>query len=631
MRLTTAVLVLLISLVTITFASDDVLTIWRMDGDIFNEVGGGYNQFAKSPSKATLHAVNDVYRGSGGRSLRIDYDKQPDGFCGAWVHLFDFETPANERVFVDTEMYPYVSFWVKGAKGGEQFNVQMADPEWLAMEDSVSAGPVEAYLPDGVTTEWQEVVVPFDDFGLSEYKAAVFTLNFTEQGSGSVYIDDLTFKKTPDAEVAFTDAPKYEDQEINPDLVRVMWVWHTKTIAPDPEQVKELIDFSNAHKINEFFLQVVYHFDTDDDGKTIVVIEDQEHLENLIKECTKNGIKIHALDGYPEFALTEFHHKPLAFVQAIIDYNNTVDKDAQFYGVHLDNEPYQIMGFDGPARESILTQYLELNQKIMDLIKSEGSDMVYGPDIPMWWDEAVPPTVATFNGVRKDVAKHTIDIVDNVGIMDYRDFAGGVDGIVKHGQGEIDYADKVGKKVYIGVETFKYVPMDIVFVYGPPEDVWQQALADDENMFYTSTVKDFKVRAISSGGRRYLGIARPENMKDPKVFDEALIELYNRFGATTGGREADLFDISLDAANAIQTNPEYEGFEEFTIKDDDGNVKAMGFKTTEYMLGKITFAEESKAELEEVFKEVAEAYADNPSFIGFAIHFYKTYRDLPDE
>ena len=99
---------------------------------------------------------------------------------------------------------------------------------------------------------------------------------------------------------------------------------------------------------------------------------------------------------------------------------------------------------------------------------------------------------------------------------------------------------------------------------------------------------------------------------------------------TAQGRTADFSDVSMEAADMINRNPEYEGFEEFTVKDAKGNLVAAGFNTTEYMLDKITFAGTSKRRLEAVLEETADYYMAHPSFIGFAIHYYTTFKDLPE-
>lgn len=71
----------------------------------------------------------------------------------------------------------------------------MADRNWLTIGDSVKAGSIERYLPDGVTTEWQEVVVPLEDFGLLDFsQMGSFVINFYKKQESTLYLDDLKFR-----------------------------------------------------------------------------------------------------------------------------------------------------------------------------------------------------------------------------------------------------------------------------------------------------------------------------------------------------------------------------------------------------------------------------------------------------
>lgn len=60
----------------------------------------------------------------------------------------------------------------------------------------------------------------------------------------------------------------------------------------------------------------------------------------------------------------------------------------------------------------------------------------------------------TFRNVRKAASFHSLDLLDNVGVMDYRNAASGRDGLIAHARELLDYADHAnGAKVYVGVET----------------------------------------------------------------------------------------------------------------------------------------------------------------------------------
>ena len=206
MRFMLVIATVLLSLSNVTFALDDVVEVWDFDEGLLNNLDGGYNHFIFKPANLRHYLSVDNHRGSGGRSLQIHYSREEVGACGVWMHLFDSNAEKNQRTFYSADDYPYVSFWVRGEQGGEDFDIQIADKEWLDKEDSVVAGPVGAYLKDGVTTEWQEVVIPIKDAGLNGKDITTLTLNFAGNGNGTVYVDDVYLKKTIDAPVPESNA-----------------------------------------------------------------------------------------------------------------------------------------------------------------------------------------------------------------------------------------------------------------------------------------------------------------------------------------------------------------------------------------------------------------------------------------
>ena len=91
---------------------------------------------------------------------------------------------------------------VKGKEGSETFEIGMADKNWSIIGDSLKAGPVEKYLPGGVTKEWQEVNIPLKNFGaLDLIEMSSFVINFYKSSKGVIYIDDLKFYRKTEEDV----------------------------------------------------------------------------------------------------------------------------------------------------------------------------------------------------------------------------------------------------------------------------------------------------------------------------------------------------------------------------------------------------------------------------------------------
>lgn len=161
------------------------------DGDQ-NNLGGKLNVYQRAPSAADKEFVTTQRRGSFGRALRIHADRQPEGFCGMWMHFFDMDAVQPE--YMDTNGFRYLSFWVKGEQGGEEFTVKLADKKWIAKQDSIAVGAITDFLPGGVTTEWQQVLVPLHTNDLLAWnQLGGLSLDFDKSGSYTVYLDDVCF------------------------------------------------------------------------------------------------------------------------------------------------------------------------------------------------------------------------------------------------------------------------------------------------------------------------------------------------------------------------------------------------------------------------------------------------------
>ena len=161
------------------------------DHSNLNLLGRKANAYKRLPSVCEFTRVISK-RGPVGqvnRALRLDFDKKSSGWCGYYTLLNQIDGD-----YFDLTPYKEVRFWVRGEKGGETFEIGMADRSWLTIGDSVKAGMVERYLPKGVTTGWQEVVIPLADFGKLDWgQMGSFVINFPKPGVGTLYLDDLRF------------------------------------------------------------------------------------------------------------------------------------------------------------------------------------------------------------------------------------------------------------------------------------------------------------------------------------------------------------------------------------------------------------------------------------------------------
>lgn len=150
-----------------------------------------FSREAVSPSAPTPGVDQDIpgVEAETNRALRLDFEKASTGWCGYYTLLNQID-----GAYYDLSGYKEVAFFVRGAQGGELFEIGMADRSWLTIGDSVKAGEITRYLPKGVTTEWQEVVISLSDFGKLDWtQMGSFVINFNRPGEGVIYIDNLRF------------------------------------------------------------------------------------------------------------------------------------------------------------------------------------------------------------------------------------------------------------------------------------------------------------------------------------------------------------------------------------------------------------------------------------------------------
>ncbi|MGH8518787.1 MAG: hypothetical protein ACREUE_15155 [Panacagrimonas sp.] len=240
---------------------------------------------------------------------------------------------------------------------------------------------------------------------------------------------------------------------------RALWVWDSAPLLQDPSARQRFLEFCAARDIGIAWLQV----SRSPGGNRL---QHEQQWRQLLHDAHRSGVSIHALDGAPDYARRERHYAVLELVDTVIRFNREAVPGQRFDGTHLDIEPYQLAGWQLPLiRERLLAEYLELNARVQRTVRAEGG-LEYGVDIPFWWqyrDEQTGAAIGdvTFEGVRKPASFHILDLVDNAGIMDYRNMADGSDGIIAHARGLLEYANTTRAKVFVGVETSSVAQVEL--------------------------------------------------------------------------------------------------------------------------------------------------------------------------
>ncbi len=444
-----------------------------------NNAGGWTSPFSSGKSYCRLDYVSDT-RGYKGYNCKVTFYKGNSGFSGFWVQIIDFKQNENKwkPINLNKKGIRYLSFKVKGLKGGEDFLIRVADTSWVKREDSVPIGKVSRFLKHSITTEWEEVLIPVSEFeriDVTKFAEIVFESVLPEKVE--VFIDDVCFKSRKNEKVKLKRRlnKSMKEEKIKSDIA--MWAWYSEDYL-NRKSRKKLINFCKKNNINIIFAQINMKWKN---NNRIAIIEEKDKWREFIRDAHKNGIKVHLLDGYKEFAKLKNHIKMLSQVKAVIDYNKSVKEDERFDGIHHDNEVYLTdewkEGYE--AQKRLLSQELLLIKKIKLLLKRYHSSMEYGIDIPFWYDEGKTPDgtgfYVNFDNKKLPVIEHFIRLCDNVGIMDYRNMATGPDGIIAHGSGEVMTATKLKKKsIFIGVETLNIEPAKITFYNHTKKDLWKE-------------------------------------------------------------------------------------------------------------------------------------------------------------
>ena len=630
-----------ISCVNASENPEGLLFVTNFENGIQNNLGGYYNKFERAPSTASTFLMPGISRGQNGRSLRVTSDRKDDGFCGVWMHFFNFRQKAEQ--YLDVSEYEYLSFWVRGQKGGEKFRLKLADAEWIGQEDALPIGQIRDFLPRGVTTQWQEVLVPIKQFNTLDFtRMGGMTLDFDTPGRYVVYIDDVAFKTNKDVKTPLINQPA-SNARVKEPFPRAMWVWSTKELLFNKNNARdEFFDFCKQERIDQIWLQLIYAFDPNisvtqvpllggEPFKVKCNIHFQDDFRQLLRRAHKEGMTVHVLDGYPEFAQKIYHPMPLAIVDAVIEFNHKSRPDERFDGIHFDNEPYLMIGWrDDDRKQEIMTDFFDLISQCQDRV-SEGSEMVFGVDIPFWWHDIE----IEFNGEWKAASEHCIDLLDNVGIMNYRDTADGADGMIAHGVDWLVYSDQTdGAQIYMGIETFTYQPTECWMLVGLPYEKYTRAIeakAKDYSRF--SRVDGFRTQIFGDGENIHVGIELPldPTTQQETEAEKTMVELARRLGASGYKDLADQIQTIRDREKReLARDVEWENPRDYDIIDPVTKEVYAAVRATRIMLPKITFAQESYAEIQSQIAAAEYDFSRYKSYAGIAIHYYKTYKEKLD-
>lgn len=613
--------------------SPAVLPVWDFEQGITNSLGGQYNAYNREPSWSRTYLDPSASRAPAGHSLRVTAHREAEGFCGVWM---DFHPAAEApRRHLDAGSYPYLSFWAKGAKGGEDFEIELTDESSAEEAAERPRRPLRAYLPGGLSTTWQEVVIPLADFrGLNARRLVRMSIGITRRGDARFFLDDISFKRLRAAS-APPSAPKTTaaGRPAAAKNHRALWVWNTKPLF-DPghgEEADRFFAFCARQGIGEIYLAVELDR-PEPEGAPRFVVRNADGYRKFLARAHEQGLKAEGLVGTPEWGARENHAQALAAVDAILASNRASPANARFDGVHFDVEPYVLAGYSDPQyRPQILSEFVEMTSRCSARSHAEG--LRFSCDVPSWFFpggglERDLMTVP-FQGAEKTVGEHLVDILDSVTIMDYTNQADGAGGIVARGLPALAYAASQSKPVVVGLETFSEATSVVAFACGlPAEEFWPRLAATGlrNQLFY----EDFRLALFSDDVNVHVGLSLPRDAAPEKraACDAALARLARKLGASSEPERFPASPILDMARGAMSGSAEWSGFEPFDFKDPETDQTIQGFRAARRMQPSITFHGLGREVFEEEYNSTVEWLGKQPAFGGMAIHFYESFRDL---
>lgn len=556
----------------------DVLEVADFRTSVRNRLGGFANVFQRAPSSGS--AESGI--GADGRpGLRIACRNEAGGFCGGWVHFFDFSASPGERRYLDATTLADLTFWVRGENGGEDVLLKIADAAWEKRQDALPMGGVASFLPAGrIETEWQLARVPLSRIPPRVDAASLAVLVFETRtaGDSGFWITGISFSRSRESAMPLP-GPEDPQAPARP-LQRATWVWHTQELVAEPASQGELIEFLRSERFNVVFLQL-----PDSSGGDRLpgeILPDGKGLRPLLAALRQAGMTVYALDGYKKYALPEYHEGVLRTIDHVARYNAVVPPEQRFAGFRHDIEPYIMPGFDGPRRDAILRDFLTIVEK--SAARARAAGLRYGVDIPFWYDspdqDSGEPVLIRHRGTLRPASEHIIDLVDDLAIMDYRTSAWGADGTIRHAEGELAYAAKTGKLLYVGLETVSLLDEELIQFAGTP--VVDPASLD------------------GPGGAILIAPSPADSTRIVFVPQEILL-------AGDGTLTDRIHEAGVDPERALW----------WPVRE-----------RTPVPSERLSFARRGFPELQRVMDETTRGFAHSPAFAGFAIHEARTYRRL---
>jgi hypothetical protein len=254
------------------------------------------------------------------------------------------------------------------------------------------------------------------------------------------------------------------------------WLWESPDTFSE-ERLRKMFQIAEGEGITTIFLRMDDYADIyemkDGSEKTNKIENLDGAARKFITLAKDYNIDVQALGGNTNWAEPDQLFYPDLFFEGVIRYNESSPVNARFTGIQFDVESNNSALYKKNKAEA-LTKYLKFVERMIDKKRSSSAtsnNFSIGFATPFWYDnQNNNGVIVNWNNNLKPVGYHLFDILNGIEnsyivIMDYRNYADGVDGSIENAKNEIVYASQNAPKVkiLIGQETTKVSPAKITF------------------------------------------------------------------------------------------------------------------------------------------------------------------------
>jgi len=230
---------------------------------------------------------------------------------------------------------------------------------------------------------------------------------------------------------------------------RSMWVWspsHNKTwnqanptemlILNHKNSRSQLLDFCSSKSINLIYLYIGC-WQWQKNNFLSNKFEHEEELSEFLYNARKRNIKVCGV-FYINDESNNLSESPMAIekiVDTVVNFNQKF-QDGQFCGLQSDQEP---------GDPKVYMELLDMLHRGALRLKERSSSVFLSQAAkPKYLDHNL-----IWNGADKTMMQHVQDVTDHVALMSYSQY---LNNVMKWSLPTLSYADKMGKKVGIGIE-----------------------------------------------------------------------------------------------------------------------------------------------------------------------------------